>query len=64
MRAVLLVLLVALPAGPALLAGEPPATGPHQYIVLPFENTSEDRSLEWLSSGLAHTLGEYLLGFG
>ena len=64
MRAAILLLLVALPAGPALLAGEAPAAAPHQYIVMPFENTSEDRSLEWLSSGLAHTLGEYLLGFG
>lgn len=64
MRAAAFFLLVALPAGPVLFAGEPPATAPHQYIVMPFENTSEDRSLEWLSSGLAHTLGEYLLGFG
>lgn len=63
-RAVSLLLLVAIPAGPALLAGEPPATDPHEYIIMPFENTAEDRSLDWLSSGLAYTLGEYLIGFG
>lgn len=63
-RAAVLVLLVALPAGPALPAAEPTVALPHQYIVMPFENTSEDPSLDWLSSGLAHTLGEYLLGFG
>ncbi|MBI1950420.1 MAG: hypothetical protein HYS34_03540 [Acidobacteria bacterium] len=63
-RAVPLVLLLAIPAGPAHCAGEPPATTPHAYIIMPFENTAEDRSLDWLSSGLAHTLGEYLLGFG
>ena len=64
MRAVFLLLLVVLPAGSALGAGEPAVTTPHGYIIMPFENSSEDPSLEWLSSGLAHTLGEYLLGFG
>ena len=64
MRAAVVVLLAALPLAPALLAGDQPAGPLHQYIVLPFENTSEDPSLDWLSSGLAHTLGEYLLGFG
>ncbi|HEV8701362.1 MAG TPA: hypothetical protein VGV60_08840 [Candidatus Polarisedimenticolia bacterium] len=64
MRAASLPLLLVLTAGPAPLAGEPAATTPHGYIIMPFENSSEDRSLEWLSSGLAHTLGEYLLGFG
>ena len=63
-RAAVLVLLAALPVGPALLAAEPTVAPLHQYIVMPFENTSEDPSLDWLSSGLAHTLGEYLLGFG
>jgi tetratricopeptide (TPR) repeat protein len=63
-RAASLLLLVVLPAGPALIAGEPAVPTPHGYIIMPFENTSEDPSLEWLSSGLAHTLGEYLLGFG
>jgi len=41
-----------------------PATPLHTYLIMPFENTAEDRSLEWLSTGLALTLGESLLGFG
>ena len=34
------------------------------YLVLPFENVVEDASLDWLSTGLAMALGEYLQGFG
>jgi len=34
------------------------------YLVLPFENTAEDPSLDWLSTGLALSLREYLLGLG
>ena len=63
-RAVSLLLLAALPAGPAILAADAPDAAPHAYLIMPFENTAEDRSLDWLSTGLAHTLGEYLLGFG
>lgn len=36
----------------------------HAYLIMPFENTAEDPALDWLSPGLAHSLGEYLLGFG
>jgi tetratricopeptide (TPR) repeat protein len=61
--ATLLCLLAALPTGPALLAAETDAPA-HVYLIMPFENTAEDRSLDWLSTGLAHSLGEYLLGFG
>ncbi len=61
--ATLLCLLAALPTGQALLAAEAGAPA-HAYLIMPFENTAEDRSLDWLSTGLAHSLGEYLLGFG
>lgn len=47
---------------PALAAET--AAEPHTYLIMPFENTAEDPSLEWLSTGLALTLGESLLGFG
>jgi len=62
-RAIVLVGLALSAAGPALVAAEtaPPA---HAYLIMPSENTAEDRSLDWLSTGLAHSLGEYLLGFG
>src|SRR5207245_2108727 len=48
------------------------ATGPaaarapvgHTYLVMPFENTAEDPSLDWLSTGLSLSIGEYLLGAG
>ena len=64
MRRVLSILLLAtVPAGVPLLAADTPAPA-HTYLILPFENTAEDRSLDWLSTGLAHALGEYLLGFG
>ncbi len=43
-------------------AGAAPAG--HAYLVMPFENTAEDPSLEWLSTGLALSLGEYLSGLG
>jgi len=62
-RAVVVLGLAAWVAGPAppSPAAAPPARA---YLVLPFENTAEDPSLEWLSTGLAHSLGEYLVGFG
>lgn len=63
MRAVPLLLLAALPAGGSLLAAPSPSPS-HAYLILPFENVAEDRSLDWLSAGLAHDLQEYLLGFG
>jgi len=64
LRRVLSILLLAtVPAGVPLLAADTPAPA-HAYLILPFENTAEDRSLDWLSTGLAHALGEYLLGFG
>jgi len=34
------------------------------YLILPFENIAEDRSLDWLSTGLSLSLGEYLVGWG
>jgi len=62
-RAPHLLLLVLLASGATGLAADTAAPA-HAYLVLPFENTAEDRSLDWLSTGLAHALGEYLLGFG
>ncbi len=62
-RATSLILLCTLPTGAQLLAADAPAPG-RAYLILPFENTAEDRSLAWMSTGLAHALGEYLLGFG
>ncbi len=61
--------LAALLAGlPLLLAATTAFPADHApaaptYLVLPFENIAEDRSLDWLSTGLALTLGEYLRGF-
>jgi tetratricopeptide (TPR) repeat protein len=49
---------------PARAAETAPPAAPHTYLIMPFENTAEDPSLEWLSTGLALTLGESLLGFG
>jgi len=63
MRWVPVLLVVLAVAGPPVPAAEAPAAA-HDYLILPFENTAEDRSLDWLSTGLAHALGEYLLGFG
>ena len=60
--AALAVLTATLLPVPALSAE--PAAPLHTYLIMPFENTAEDRSLEWLSTGLALTLGESLLGFG
>ncbi len=40
------------------------ATSPPNYLILPFENLSEEPSLDWLSTGLALALGEYLRGAG
>jgi hypothetical protein len=48
---------------PTIAAAEPGAPA-HAYLIMPFENTAEDPALDWLSAGLAHSLGEYLLGFG
>ncbi len=62
-RAILLFVLAASPSGPALLAAEAAAPA-RAYLIMPFENTAEDRPLDWLSTGLAHSLGEYMLGFG
>ena len=56
MPALVLALATAL-ATPATAAGR-------TYLILPFENTAEDPSLDWLSTGLALTFGEYLLGLG
>lgn len=48
-----------------LAAGEDrTALAGHTYLILPFENVAEEPSLEWLSTGLSLSLGEYLLGFG
>ena len=56
--ALLALALVALGPGIAL-ASEPPT-----YLILPFENVAEEPSLDWLSTGLALALGEYLRGAG
>lgn len=57
--------LVLLPPLLALAGPSPAVASPgHTYLILPFENTAEDPSLDWLSTGLALTLGEYLLGLG
>jgi len=45
-------------------ASAAPGASAHAYLIMPFENTAEDPALDWLSAGLAHSLGEYLLGFG
>ena len=48
------------PASPVVVADPVPPT----YLVLPFENVAEDPNLDWLSTGLALSLGEYLRGVG
>src|SRR5262249_9566640 len=53
-RVVLAVLLAAAPA--AVLAA--PQGPPRNYLILPFENVAEDRSLDWLSTGLSLSFGE------
>ncbi len=64
-RACLLVLAALLLSGAARAAGGEGAAAPaHTYLVMPFENTAEDPSLAWLSTGLALSLGEHLLGLG
>jgi tetratricopeptide (TPR) repeat protein len=63
MRWVPALLVTIVSAGVPVLAADSPAVA-HDYLILPFENTAEDRSLDWLSTGLAHALEEYLLGFG
>jgi len=40
------------------------ATEGQTYLIMPFENVAEDLSLNWLSTGLALSLGEYLRGAG
>jgi tetratricopeptide (TPR) repeat protein len=62
-RAFVFLGLAAWAAGTALPAADTGAPA-RAYLILPFENTAEDRSLDWMSAGLAHALGEYLLGFG
>jgi len=52
-----------------LLAGAPvthavASTRPTGLLILPFENTAEDPSLVWLSTGLALHTGEDLRGYG
>jgi hypothetical protein len=60
--------IVLLVAAAWLMAAVPATAAPgasaHAYLIMPFENTAEDPALDWLSAGLAHALGEYLLGFG
>jgi len=63
-RAVALLLPAVLSAGAVVVAADASPAPPHAYLIMPFENTAEDRSLDWVSTGLAHSLGEYLLGFG
>jgi len=63
-RAVALLLPALWCAAPGLPAAETVTEKPHAYLIMPFENTAEDRSLDWVSTGLAHSLGEYYLGFG
>jgi tetratricopeptide (TPR) repeat protein len=53
-------------ATPAAFAEDPPATtatAPAGYMVVPFENKSPVRALDWQSSALAVTLGEKMEGF-
>ena len=63
--AALVVLAALLPARPLPAADEPlRALAGRTYLVLPFENVVEDATLEWLSTGLALSVGEFLRGFG
>lgn len=55
---------IALGTLPALGAGDAPPLAGRTYLVLPFENVVEDATLDWLSSGLALSIGEALRGFG
>jgi hypothetical protein len=61
-------LAIALALGAALAVGAadeaPPTLAGHTYLILPFENVAEEPSLDWLSTGLSLSLGEYLIGFG
>jgi Tfp pilus assembly protein PilF/TolB-like protein len=59
-------LAVALALAPSGAAAEerPPALAGRTYLVLPFENVVEETSLDWMSTGLALSVGEYLRGFG
>ncbi len=68
----LLLLALLLPTG--LLAAPSPSVAPPAdqdetektptYLILPFENLGEEPSLDWLSTCLALSLGEYLRGLG
>ena len=58
-RAVLPALLALSLARPAVAAAADPG---RTYVIMPFENVAEDASLQWLSTGLALSLGESLLG--
>ena len=63
--AALLALAALLAPGAARGSAVSDHAGPrHVYVVMPFENIAEDRSLDWLASGLALSLGEALQGLG
>ncbi|HXH29111.1 MAG TPA: tetratricopeptide repeat protein, partial [Candidatus Polarisedimenticolia bacterium] len=67
MRAALAALLAAalLPGLAAPAVASPATPGPDLvYLILPFDNMAEDPSLDWLSTGLALSLSEYMLGLG
>jgi tetratricopeptide repeat protein len=63
-RVVLVALALSLIPLTAQAAGGEPGPAPHTYLIMPFENTAEDPALAWLSTGLALSYGEYLLGAG
>ena len=61
------VALDAVPGGPPASIGAPAGPGPlrgRAYVVLPFENVTEDATLDWVSGGLALSLGESVRGWG
>jgi tetratricopeptide (TPR) repeat protein len=58
----LVLLAFSLPA--AALARDGRSAAAPTYLVMPFENVAEDRSLEWLSTGLALAMSESILGHG
>ena len=54
-------LLIALTASPLAAASPNEA---RTYLIMPFENVAEDPSLDWMSTCIAFSFGEYLSGFG
>lgn len=61
------VALDAVTGGPPASIVAPAAPGPlrgRAYVVLPFENVTEDATLDWISGGLALSLGESVRGWG